>query len=41
MPIIANLVEKSRSNVYTDKWKSYDGLVLNGYKHYRINLSWV
>jgi len=39
MPIIANLVEKSRSNVYTDKWKSYDGLVLNGYKHYRINHS--
>ena len=39
LPIIAKLVEKSRSNVYTDKWKSYDGLVLNGYKHYRINHS--
>lgn len=39
MPIIAKLVEKSRSNVYTDKWRSYDGLVLSGYKHYRINHS--
>jgi transposase len=38
-PIIAKLVEKSRSNVYTDKWRTYDGLVLNGYKHYRINHS--
>lgn len=39
MPIIANLVEKSKNNVYTDKWRSYDGLVLSGYKHYRINHS--
>lgn len=39
MPIITKLVEKSRSNIYTDKWRSYDGLVLNGYKHYRINHS--
>lgn len=39
VPIIAKLVEKSRSNVYTDKWRSYDGLILNGYKHYRINHS--
>lgn len=39
MPIIAKLVQKSKSNVYTDKWRSYDGLVLNGYKHYRINHS--
>ena len=39
MPIIARLVAKSKSNVYTDKWKSYDGLVLSGYKHYRINHS--
>ena len=22
--------------MYTDSWRSYDGLVLNGYKHYRI-----
>ena len=25
------------TTVYTDGWKSYDGLVLNGYKHYRIH----
>ncbi len=39
MPIITGLVAKSKSNIYTDKWKSYDGLVLSGYKHYRINHS--
>jgi len=25
------------SHIYTDGWKSYDGLVLNGYHHYRIH----
>jgi len=25
--------------VYTDGWASYDGLVLDGYKHHRINHS--
>jgi len=25
------------SIVYTDSWRSYDGLILDGYKHYRIN----
>jgi len=39
MPIITKLIHKSKSNIYTDKWKSYDGLVLSGYKHYRINHS--
>jgi len=39
MPEIKRLISKSRSNVYTDKWRSYDGLVLSGYKHYRINHS--
>jgi transposase len=39
LPIIAELVEKSKSNVYTDKWRSYDSLVLSGYKHSRINHS--
>lgn len=39
MPIIEKLVRKSKSNLYTDKWRSYDGLVLSGYKHYRINHS--
>lgn len=37
-PIIDALVEKN-STVYTDKWRAYDGLVLDGYKHYRINHS--
>lgn len=39
LPIIGDLVEKSKSNVYTDKWRSYDGLVFSGYKHHRINHS--
>lgn len=39
MPIIADLVNKSKTNVYTDKWKSYDSLVFSGYKHFRINHS--
>ncbi len=24
------------STIYTDGWTSYDGLILNGYKHYKI-----
>jgi len=39
MPIITRLIQKSRSNIYTDRWKSYDSLVLSGYKHQRINHS--
>ena len=39
MPIITKLIQKSKSNIYTDKWKSYDGLVFQGYKHRRINHS--
>jgi transposase len=35
-PIIKQFV-RSGSTVYTDKWRAYDGLVLDGYKHYRIN----
>lgn len=35
-PIIKRLVS-SGSTVYTDKWRAYDGLVVDGYKHYRIN----
>ena len=35
MPIIqGRILEKS--TVYTDGWKAYDGLVLNGYDHYRV-----
>lgn len=38
MPVIKGKVLES-SDVYTDGWTSYDGLVLNGYKHYRIHHS--
>ena len=38
MPIIKDLV-KQKSTIYTDKWSAYDGLVLDGYKHKRINHS--
>ena len=38
LPIIKRIVRKD-STVYTDGWKAYDGLVLDGYKHYRINHS--
>ncbi len=35
MPIIqGKILEGSR--IYTDGWKAYDGLILNGYDHYRI-----
>ena len=27
------------STVYADEWKAYDGSVLDGYKHYRIDHS--
>ena len=37
-PIIKRLIDKD-SIIYTDDWKAYDGLVLDGYKHYRINHS--
>lgn len=36
MPVIKGKVLEG-STVYTDGWKSYDGLILNGYKHYRIH----
>jgi transposase len=39
VPIIEKLVAKSKTNVYTDTWRSYDGLVYSGYKHHRINHS--
>ena len=35
MPIIQGKVLES-STIYSDGWKAYDGLVLNGYEHYRI-----
>jgi transposase len=36
LPIIKGQV-LSAATVYTDGWKSYDGLVLGGYKHHRIH----
>lgn len=36
MPVIQGKILEE-STIYTDGWKSYDGLVLNGYKHYRIH----
>jgi transposase len=39
LPIIRRLVTKKKTTIYTDKWKSYDSLVLDGYKHKRINHS--
>ena len=36
LPVIKGKVIE-RSTIFTDGWRSYDGLVLNGYKHYRIH----
>lgn len=36
MPIIKGKILEE-STIYTDGWRSYDSLVLNGYKHYRIH----
>ncbi len=38
MPILRGKI-LSKSTVYTDGWKSYDGLITSGYKHYRIHHS--
>lgn len=35
LPIIQGKILEG-STVYTDGWKAYDGLILNGYDHYRI-----
>jgi len=36
MPILrGNVLEES--DVYTDGWKAYDGLVTDGYKHHRVH----
>lgn len=36
MPVIQGKVLEETA-IYTDGWRSYDGLVLNVYKHYRIH----
>ena len=38
-PIIKQLIDKHNSIIYTDKFRTYDGLVFDGYKHKRINHS--
>ena len=38
-PIIRTLIKTKDSIIYTDKFRTYDGLVFDGYKHYRINHS--
>ena len=38
LPIIEGKVLEG-STIYSDGWKAYDGLVLNGYEHYRIHHS--
>jgi len=35
MPIIKGMILEG-SEINTDGWKAYDGLVLNGYDHYRV-----
>ena len=35
IPIIQGKILEE-STVYTDGWKAYDGLILNGYDHYRV-----
>ena len=35
MPIIEGKVLEG-STIYSDGWKVYDGLILNGYEHYRV-----
>lgn len=35
MPIIQGKILEN-STIHTDGWKAYDGLILNGYEHYRV-----
>ena len=35
LPIIKGLVLEG-STIHSDGWKAYDGLILNGYDHYRV-----
>ncbi|MGL4981501.1 MAG: IS1595 family transposase, partial [Treponemataceae bacterium] len=35
MPVVQGYILEG-STVHTDGWKAYDGLVLNGYDHYRV-----
>jgi transposase-like protein len=35
VPVIQGTILE-KSVIYTDGWKAYDGLILNGYDHYRV-----
>ena len=35
MPVIKGLILE-QSTIYTNGWRAYDDLVLNGYEHYRV-----
>ncbi len=35
MPVIQGKILEG-STIYTDGWSAYDGLILNGYDHYRV-----
>ncbi len=35
MPIVLGKILEG-SEIHTDGWKAYDGLILNGYSHYRV-----
>ncbi|MCB9801507.1 MAG: transposase [Pseudomonadales bacterium] len=35
MPIIQGKILEG-STIYSDGWQAYDGLILNGYDHYRV-----
>ena len=37
MGVIRGRVLPRKSTIYTDGWHAYDGLLLEGYKHYRIH----
>ena len=37
MPVIKGLILE-QSTIYTDGWRAYDGLVLNGYEHCHVSL---
>jgi len=37
MGVIKGQFTPKGSTIYTDGWRAYDGLVLEGYKHYRIH----
>ena len=36
MPIVQEKTLEEGSTIHTDGWKAYDGIILNGYEHYRV-----